>query len=438
MKVIVLAAGRSKRMQPVKDKNFLNFLGKSLIRHQVESIYKAGLKEIIVVGGSHNLDLLRAEVVKVDKNIVVVEQMDLDMGMCGAVLAAKELVAGGPVLVFSSNDFVDQKAFELIKKASKDEQFESYLLAKKVQEYFPGGYLEVTVDEQIKGIVEKPLPGKEPSDLVNLVVHYHRNSGNLIGYLEKAHSEKDDLYEVALAQMIKDGVKMKAISYEGFWCPVKFPWHVHEVFKRFVDIGVKKIAKSAVIAESAVLHGDIIIGENVKVFDNAVINGPAYIGDNSVIATNTLVRESHIGANCVIGFSTEVARSFLGNNVWTHSNYIGDSVIGNNVSFGGGTVIGNLRLDEANIMVEVNGDKIDSKTNKLGIITGDNVRVGINTSFMPGVKIGANCLIGAGIIVAEDIAENSFVRGVSELKISKNKINIESIDREKFKNKFND
>ncbi len=214
MKVIVLAAGRSKRMQPVKDKNFLNFLGKSLIRHQVESIYKAGLKEIIVVGGNHNLELLRVEVQKVDKNIVVVEQIDLDAGMCGAVLAAKELVAGGPVLVFSSNDFVDQKAFELIKKASKDEQFESYLLAKKVQEYFPGGYLEVTVDEQIKGIVEKPEPGKEPSDLVNLVVHYHQNSGKLIEYLEKAKSDKDDLYEVALAQMIAEGVKMKAISYE--------------------------------------------------------------------------------------------------------------------------------------------------------------------------------------------------------------------------------
>ncbi len=205
-----------------------------------------------------------------------------------------------------------------------------------------------------------------------------------------------------------------------------------------MDINVKKIAKSAVIAESATLHGDIIIGENVKVLDNAVITGPVYIGDNSVIATNTLVRESHIGENCVIGFSTEVARSFLGNGVWTHSNYIGDSVIGNNVSFGGGTVIGNLRLDEANILVEVNGGKMDSKTNKLGIITGDNVRVGINTSFMPGVKIGANCLIGAGIIVAEDIPENSFVRGKTELKISENKINIESIDREKFKNKFND
>ena len=94
-----------------------------------------------------------------------------------------------------------------------------------------------------------------------------------------------------------------------------------------------------------------------------------------------------------------MARSFWGDKVWTHSNYVGDSVIGNNVSFGAGSITGNLRLDEGEITVNLNGEKQRTGVNKLGLICGNNVRVGINTSLMPGLKVGAGSFIGAGIVV---------------------------------------
>jgi bifunctional UDP-N-acetylglucosamine pyrophosphorylase/glucosamine-1-phosphate N-acetyltransferase len=180
----------------------------------------------------------------------------------------------------------------------------------------------------------------------------------------------------------------------------------------------------------------VILGENVKILEGAIVNGPLYIGDNSIIANNALVRDSHIGANCVVGFSTEVARSFLGNDVWTHSNYVGDSVIGNNVSFGAGSITGNLRLDEKNICLDFDGKKIDCNENKFGLVTGDNIRVGINVSFMPGVKIGSGSFIGAGIVVAENIPPNSFVSGKCKLKISKNKVDVCTLCRDEIKKKL--
>ena len=355
------------------------------------------------------------------------EQEDLDKGMCGAVLSSRDLIADGPVLIFSSNDVVDDKAFEAVREAS-DGDADSYILGKKVTEYFPGGYLETDSDGIISGVVEKPGEGNEPSDLINLVVHLHKDPKKLVAALENVSSDDDDLYEVALAQMIADGVKMQAVEYDGFWQPIKFPWHVGKVFGYLFDKSEKKVADSAEISDKATVKGDVIIGENVKIFEGAIVNGPAYIGDGSVIANNALVRDSHVGKNCVIGFSTEVARSFLGNEVWTHSNYIGDSVIGNNVSFGAGTVTGNLRLDEKNIL--------DTGINKFGLVTGDDVRVGINTSFMPGVKIGGNSFIGAGIVVSQDIDSNSFVRGTFELKISKNKEDVGGLSRSDLKNKL--
>ncbi len=436
MKVIMLAAGRSKRMKPIEDKNFLSFLGKPLLVHQLEILKKAGIKEVILVGGKHNLEKIGAMAKSLKMKINIVEQKNLELGMCGAVLAAKDLIKGEEVMVLSSNDVVDVKAFKLILKAAEKGGAESFILGKKVISYFPGGYLETDKNGFIKNIVEKPEPGTEPSDLVNLVVHVHKDADNLVKYLEKSDSKKDDLYEQALAMMMKDGVKMLAVEYDGFWQPLKYPWHVHNVFTYLFRQAEKKIAKSAKIAKRAIVNGEVIIGENVKVFDGAVINGPCYIGDDTIVATNALVRDSNVGKNCVIGFSTEVARSVLGDEVWTHSNYIGDSIIGNNVSFGAGTVTGNLRLDEKNVQVYYDGKKIDAHTNKFGAIIGNNVRVGVNTSLMPGIKIGSGSFIGGGIVVPEDVAEKSFVRGEWKLKISENREDIAGLDRKNFKNKL--
>lgn len=435
MKVLILAAGRSKRMKPVEDKNFLNFLGKPLIQWQLEMLDFNGFKDAVIVGGVHNLSQLAEIGGRVGMNVEMVEQEDLDMGMAGAVLSARDAIAGEPVLIVSSNDVVEKKAFEVMNAAIESGDADGYMLGYKVSEYFPGGYLEVSDDGVISGIVEKPEPGTEPSDLVNLVVHYHKDASRLVEYLEKAASGNDDLYEVAIDAMIKDGVNMRAVEYDGYWQPIKFPWHVQKVFKHFFDVSEKRVSDSAQISDKAVVKGDVIIGKGVKIFEGAIVNGPVYLGDGCIVANNALVRDSHVGENCVIGFSTEVARSFLGSDVWTHSNYIGDSVIGNNVSFGAGTVTGNFRLDEKNVCVRDGDNKIDTGTDKFGLVTGDDIRVGVNTSFMPGVKVGGQSFVGAGIVVGENIPEKSFVCGKFELKVTENRGRVEK-GRDELKNKL--
>lgn len=420
-------------MKPIEDKNFLYFLGKPLIQHQLEMLKKSGFKDLVIVGGKHNMDKIQALGKSLGMKMQVVEQEELDLGMCGAVLAAKKFIKGQDILVVSTNDIVDPMAYDLMKKAIAKKDVDGYLIGKKVKNYFPGGYLEVDKSARIKNIVEKPGAGKEPSDLINLVIHYHRRADTLIKYLEKSKSKNDDLYEIALAVMLKDGVKMRAVRYDGYWQALKFPWHVQKAFRHFMSKEKRRISKKAKIAKSAVIEGDVIIEDGAKIFDGAFIKGPAYIGKDTIVATNSLVRESHIGERSIVGFSTEVARSYVGNDVWTHTNYIGDSVIGNNVAFGAGAVTGNLRLDEKNIYVlDHEGNKIDTQMNKFGLITGDNVRIGVNASMMPGIKVGSNSFVGAGIVVGENIPENSFARGEWKLKITPNKEKLNPKARENF------
>lgn len=419
MKAVILAAGRSFRMKPIEDKNFISFCGVMLVEHQIQMLKKAGVNNILLVGGAHNVE--RLESVAKKMKCEVVEQEELDAGMAGAVLSAKKWIDGEPFLLVSSNDVLEIDAYKKVLALAKKKT--SVLLAKKVTSYFPGGYLSLDKTGTITGIVEKPGAGNEPSDMVNMVVHYHADSKALLSALEMVSTDKDDRYERALQKMFDKGRIYKAIAYSGYWQPVKFPWHIIDLMMHFMPCtgtAVRK-GKNVSVAKSAVIRGPVVVEDGVKVFDNAVIQGPAYIGKNSIIANGALVRGSHVGANCVIGFGSEIARSYIADHVWTHTNYVGDSIIGNNVSFGSGSITGNLRLDEREIVSMVKGEKVGAGRNKLGLITGDNIRVGVNTSFMPGIKVGSNCFIGGGITIAKDIEDGMFVTGEHTLKVRPNR-----------------
>lgn len=420
MKVLLLAAGRSRRVKPIEDKNFLRFCGKFLIEHQLESLRQLGLNDIMIVGGAHNLEQLQA----IAGDAKVIEQENLEEGMAGAVLAAEPHLEG-EVFIVSSNDAVDMDAYSSMLAASKSGA-DAYLLAYRVQEYFPGGYLKVE-GKRITDIVEKPGEGNEPSEMVNVVLHIHKNAAALLEKLKKTSTSEDDQYEVAMNELMKEQV-FEAVPYDGYWLPVKHPWHILDLMEHFLNQCASMIHPTAQVAESAIIKGNVVIAAGAKVFDQAVIQGPAYIGKDSIVATNALVRGSILGERCVVGFSTEVARSFIGDDCWFHSNYIGDTVMGNNNSFGAGALCANLRLDEKEIG--------ESKRNKLGPILGNDIRVGVNSSLMPGIKIGSGTHITSGLVIGQDIEPKKFVSGQMELKIQDNRANLNELVRAEMKEKL--
>lgn len=420
MQVILLAAGQSTRLSPIEDKNLLEFGGKTLIEYQVAALKKAKLRDIVVVSNKFNIDRIEA-VLRGYKNVAVTEQKDLDEGQKGGVLAGSKVVSHKNILIMSTNDVFDEKLFKDMIKVSKQKDIDGVIAGKKVTEYFPGGYLKLDKKGLLTDIVEKPGEGKEPSKLVNLVCHIFNDFPKFTKYLKDAKSKKDDKYEVALDTYIKKGkARMLAHTYKGEWRAIKYPWHVLHLMNHYLENQQPKIDRSAKIAKSAVIEGNVIIEKDVKVLHNAVIKGPAFIGEGSVIANNALVRDSMIGKNCVIGYSTEVARSYLNHDVWMHSNYLGDSIIDHNVSLGAGTVLGNLRFDEKNVKVNIKKKRIDTGMNKLGAIIGPGVRFGINSSTNPGVKIGKDCFIGGNVLVAKDIPDGKLVLLDNKLKITYN------------------
>ncbi len=413
MKTLLLAAGRSKRFWPLREKSLQRICGKTLIEHQLHCLREAGCEDITLIVGEHNMQELNVLL----PNVPQIQQQNLDDGMRGALLTALPNITE-PVLIVGGNDVVDSSAIRQVMTALKGN--DGAILAKRVTEYFPGGYLTVS-GNRITSIVEKPGEGKEPSDMVNIVVHAHNDPQALLTLLKSANSNRDDGYEVALAGLFKNH-SYAAVPYEGFWQPVKYPWHLLRLLERFLPTE-QKIDATASIHASAVVEGPVVIGPGCKILPHATVRGPAYLGSNVTIGNNALIRGASIDDNCVIGYNSEVKNSVVGRDVWTHITYIGDSVVAENVSFGGGSMTGNFRLDEAEVLSVVQGEKVNTHCTKFGAAIGAGVRCGIQVGMNPGVKIGVGSFIAGGTYVASDVPDGSFVdMHAGELRIRPNKI----------------
>lgn len=404
MKVLFLCGGAGKRMFPLtEDKFLLDFLGKSLLERQVETAKQAGLSDFVIVASPANRAMVEETVARlhgVKFNVAVQENPS---GMADAVNSAAGYLDSETIIV-NPNDIFDGSVYGLLIEARQADAASTYILAKEVKSYFPGGYLVTDRRGFLREIVEKPEPGKEPSKLVNLVVHLHSDPEKLLDAIRRESPGADDAYERAINALAAKE-KIKVVTYSGPWTAIKYPWQVLDAVRYFLDEELPRISSTASISPSATVDGRVTIAENVRVLENAVIRGPSYIGRNTVIGNNSLVRDySHIGDDCVIGFSTEIKGSYLGRRCWTHMNYLGDSVIGEDCNFGAGTITANWRLDEKTVPVRIEGKPVDTGREKFGAVIGNGCRTGVNASIMPGLKIGANALVGPGVVVTTDVA----------------------------------
>jgi bifunctional UDP-N-acetylglucosamine pyrophosphorylase/glucosamine-1-phosphate N-acetyltransferase len=405
LKAVFLCGGISRRMFPfTEEKYLLSFLDKSLLEHQMEEVAKAGVRDFLVVVNPAARQRAEEAVSRLDGVSVQVALQEQPRGMGHALLSVREHLGTGPLLIVSPSDVVEPAAYTWMLTAAPKGDAVSYILGYRVNEYFPGGYLVVSPGGWVKEIAEKPGKGREPSQVVNIVVHLHTRPGKLLEALADEGGDGDDTYERALGRFMAAGDRMKVVPYEGFWGPIKYPWHILAVMEHLLQGIQRDIAPSAQIASSAVVEGRVVVGEGACIFENAVVRGPAYIGPGAVIGNNVLIRGgAHIGARSVVGFGTEIKHSYIGQDSNFHFGYVGDSIVGSGCNLGAGTITANLPFHRRHVRVKVGDEVVDTGTRYLGAMIGDNCQTGIHASLMPGVRMGEGSVLGPHLCLTHDL-----------------------------------
>jgi bifunctional UDP-N-acetylglucosamine pyrophosphorylase/glucosamine-1-phosphate N-acetyltransferase len=163
--------------------------------------------------------------------------------------------------------------------------------------------------------------------------------------------------------------------------------------------------RAAEIPPSLYLDGRLQVGRGTRILPGVVIEGDVIIGADCKIGPNCYLRgATTIGDRCHVGQAVEIKNSILmdGTNVG-HLSYVGDSILGQKVNFGAGTLTSNLRHDGRNHRTLVAGELVDTGRRKFGAVVGDGVHTGIHTSIYPGRKLAAGATTRPGDIVQTDL-----------------------------------
>jgi UDP-N-acetylglucosamine diphosphorylase/glucosamine-1-phosphate N-acetyltransferase len=436
MKIVILAGGVGKRIAPLgvnKPKSMFQIMGRPIIHHVLDLIRNSGVKveEVVIITGSNESQIRVYIEARGDWGFpfqFVVQQQPL--GQANALLSARSLLQND-FLVMNANDIYDSSLVNDLVGLGQKQSLDVGLVGRYSPNPNNFGVMEFNKNGKPIRVVEKPDIGQEPSNTI-VVGLYYLSSKFWAALDTTKHTGVDDQFERAYNLLLKQG-NGNFIKYDGYFASYKYPWDLLSISDLLLHKKcVRQIDDKAIISPLAYLDGEVIIGPGAKIMEFAVIRGPAYIGENNIIGNHTLLRGGvSLGSACVVGSSTEISHSIFGNNCWTHKNFIGDSIISDNCSFGAGTITANLRFDEKPISVSVSSGRISSNLDHFGIIMAEDCRTGCNSVLSPGIKIGPNSIVGPGVVLRHDLLSNKFVRNInSSYQECNNEINLHDFSRE--------
>ena len=432
---IILAAGKGTRMKSDLVKVLHPLLGLPLLAYPID-LSLSGIKAektIVVVG--YQADKIRESFR--DPQILFALQED-QLGTGHAVLQALPLLKGfkGIVLILCGDVPLvkEETVLGFIKDFKKNQ---SILSVMTVAVENPSGYGRIL--RNAEGCIEKIVEAKDASEREKAILEintgiYCVNAPFLEESLEEIGKENaqgeyylTDLVEIAnrkglrcSAYQVSNPIEVmgintridlamanEALRQEKLRALMLSGVTLIDPKATYIDLRVE-VGKDTVINPNCLLQGNTRIGErctiesNVKISDS-VIGNEVTIRANSVITESKIEDDAAIGpfahlrpltevkAKAKIGNFVEVKKSVIGQgSKANHLTYIGDSLVGEGVNVGAGTITCNYDGFE-----------------KHQTIIGDRVFVGSNVELVAPVKIGKDATIGAGTTVTKNVPDGA-------------------------------
>ncbi len=392
MKAVVLAAGEGTRIRPLSaslPKPMLPVADRPLVAHTVDAAIDAGADEVVLVIG-YEAATVREYFGETYRDVPISYAVQEEQaGTAHAVNAASDRL-DGPFAVLNGDNLYDPDAIARL--------FEEAPAVCAIEVDDPSNYgVLSTTDGTVTDIVEKPAD--PPTNLANAGAYAFPERAR--EWLEVPRSERGEHEITDVLAKVIDQYAVTPITLER-WLDVGRPWELLEANEWKLGDLERRIDGD--VSDGATLEGDVVVEEGATVRSGVVIEGPALIRSGATVGPNAYVRGATlIDEGAKVGHAVEVKNSVLSPGATVgHLSYVGDSVLGRDVNFGAGTTVANLRHDDASVKFTVKGERVSTGRRKFGVVAGDGVKTGINTSLTPGLKLEADARTRPGETVDRD------------------------------------
>ncbi len=429
--VIILAAGKGTRMRSRLPKVLHKLAGKPLVQHVIDTARHLQPKELIVVAG-HGADQLRAAI---DDPALKWALQEEQLGTGHAVqIAMPQVTAKNVLILYGDVPLITVRTLETLTAAVRPGQMA--LLSVELSN--PAGYGRIVraADGSVVRIVEQKDATPEELAITEgntgILCATRDDLARYLAGLSNDNAQGEYYLTDCIEACVESGgtVHGMVAASESEVSGINNKLQLNElerVFQRqaaesLMERGVtladrerfdlrgeiESIGMDVSIDVNCVFEGKVTIGDNVRIGPNCqIINST--IGDNVTILANCVIEDSTVAAGCNIGpFArlrpatelkegakvgnfVEIKKAVVGKgSKVNHLTYVGDSLIGENVNIGAGTITCNY--DGANKhLTEI----------------GDNAFIGSNTALVAPVKINEGATIGAGSTITREAPANT-------------------------------
>ncbi len=392
MRLLILTGGLGRKLRPITDtrpKPMIEICGEPLLRRILKILASIGFNDAEIITGhmGHKIKNYLTQYPLPRVNVQFIDQKE-PTGVGDALYHARHLFSRSDyfLLVYGdvllSNNMINRLigTFKTLKKP-----IASVCLTSNSVNY---GNVYLDDSMRITKIIEKP----NRNDLGNYILAgAFILPGTFFEYLESC-----ELNMIDAIKLLSEREGFFASISEENWVDLGYPWDILLANQIIMNEWTQsRIAADLKQEGGSYIEGPVIIEEGVVIKSGATIIGPCFIGANSFIGHNALIRTyTSIGADSRVGFGVEMKNSVVmrGTEIGRLS-FVGESIIGEEVNIGSGTVLVNINIDQTNVKLEINGEEFDSGLKKLGSIIGDKCWIGAGNTFLPGTKIPSGRVI---------------------------------------------
>ncbi len=429
LSIVILAAGKGKRMHSDKPKVLHTLAGRPLLQHVLDTAVQFAPGKTCVVYG-HGGEAVPQAMAQYEASFVLQEPQ---LGTGHAVQQAlPQLDNDGLVLVLYGD-------VPLIQPATIEKMFAQpdALTLLTLHLGNPAGYGRIVRDAagNVTRIVEEKDATAEQRTIreinTGIMAVPANHLRNWLAKLQNNNAQGEYYLTDIVAQAVAQGVAVHTAQPAHAWevmginskvqlAELERIWQ-HEQARQLLVQGVT-------LADPARLdvRGKLVCGRDVEIDVGCIFEGEVHLGDNVRVGAYSVIRDARIGTGTQVEPYTHINQADIGdhchigpyarlrpgtklhngvhignfvevknseiaaNSKANHLSYIGDSSIGSRVNIGAGTITCNY-----------------DGANKHRTIIEDDVFIGSSTQLVAPVKVGRGATIGAGSTITKDAPENA-------------------------------
>jgi len=431
LEVIILAAGKGTRMRSDMPKVLHPLAGKPMLVHAVEQAQKLAPTHTHIIVG-HGAEQVEAQVKPLGAECVPQKQQ---LGTGHAVAQAMPMVDNDATVLVLYGD-VPLVPAELMQQLV-DQTAQGGLAILTVTLDDATGYGRIVRNQ--KGDIETIVEHKDATEQQRQIKEINTGilavkASLLNAWLPRIESNnaQGEIYLTDIVAMgVGDGVNISHLQPQ-------FPQQTQGVNDRLQLAELERwyqLQQANQLLRDGVqladpsrfdLRGELTTGKDIYIDINAIIEGQVHLEDGVHIGPNCYLKDAHIGAgthvlaNSVVdqarvakqcnigpfarlrpgtvledgakvGNFVETKKTTLGKgSKANHFTYLGDTVVGEKVNIGAGTITCNY-----------------DGVNKFQTTIEDGAFIGSNSSIVAPVIIGAGATVGAGSTITKDVADNN-------------------------------